>query len=138
MGLGDGVPRATVICTAASCTDWHARGTRDEGFAAAIRHEQLHDHNQQRVAWPDAQVSIIDDVPGESVTERRGRIVREIWVQRAHERGDTRASHLTPWPELDEENRQLDMRIGAALVADERAQQAEAARDSGRDLEAGG
>lgn len=120
----------TVICTAPGHESWYFRGSADDGIDAANTHEEGHADDQQVMADPAGQVSIIEDIPGEDLRERRGRIVREIWVQAAHERGDTKESHLKTWPDLDPYNRALDERIGAALAADERARQAEADRAS--------
>jgi hypothetical protein len=128
MNQADAQLSVTVVCTAAGCEDWHFRGSADDGFDAAGEHDQDHARDQQ----PAGPATIIEDIPGESERERRGRIVREVWVQVAHERGDTKPSHLTPWPELDPAGRALDDRIGAALAADERARQADAARASGQ------
>ncbi len=116
----------TAVCTAPSCEDWYFRGPADEGFDAADMHELGHGDDVKLMAGPAGAVTVIEDIPGESDRERRGRIVREVWVQAAHERGETKPSHLTPWPELNAVDRALDERIGAALAADDRARQAEA------------
>lgn len=51
----------------------------------------------------------------ESGDDCLGRAVRETWVGFAREQGDTRPSHLLPWDELDEANREVDRRIGRRL-----------------------
>lgn len=56
----------------------------------------------------------------ESLREQRGRRVREVWVRWAAEQPDPKSSWLTPWEDLDEGQREVDMRIGEALAADER------------------
>jgi hypothetical protein len=47
--------------------------------------------------------------------EALGRRVREVWVACAPEGPDLKPSHLVPWDELDDWNREVDMRIGDAL-----------------------
>lgn len=44
-----------------------------------------------------------------------GRAVRQVWVKWAREQSDPKPSWLLPWEELDEGQREVDMRIGAAL-----------------------
>ena len=44
-----------------------------------------------------------------------GRFVRQIWVEWAREQPDPKPSWLLPWESLDEGQREVDMRIGAAL-----------------------
>jgi hypothetical protein len=53
--------------------------------------------------------------------EPLGRIVREAWVKWASEQEDPKPSWLTGWDELDAGQREVDMRIGAAVAAPERA-----------------
>lgn len=48
--------------------------------------------------------------------ESLGRLVREVWVQWATEQSDPKPSWLTGWDELDDGQREVDMRIGEALV----------------------
>lgn len=52
--------------------------------------------------------------------EPLGRIVRETWVAWALEQPDLKPSWLIPWEELDEGQREVDMRIGAEVAAAER------------------
>jgi hypothetical protein len=47
--------------------------------------------------------------------EALGRLVREVWVEWAREQPDPKPSHLVGWDDLDEGNREVDMRIGDAL-----------------------
>jgi hypothetical protein len=54
--------------------------------------------------------------------EALGRRVREIWVQVARERGDAKPSHLAPWEELSQTDREADMRIGETIAREERAE----------------
>jgi hypothetical protein len=52
------------------------------------------------------------------ITEPRelvGRLVRQVWVEWARERPDAKPSWLLPWEDLDDGQREVDMRIGAAL-----------------------
>jgi hypothetical protein len=44
-----------------------------------------------------------------------GRLVRQVWVQWAREQPDPKPSWLLPWEELDDGQREADMRIGAML-----------------------
>ena len=44
-----------------------------------------------------------------------GRLVRQIWVEWAREQPDARPSWLLPWEELDDGQREVDMRIGDVL-----------------------
>lgn len=54
--------------------------------------------------------------------EALGRLVRQVWVTAVRELvPDPKPSWVTPWDELDEFQRTVDKRIGAALVAAGRA-----------------
>lgn len=53
--------------------------------------------------------------------ESLGRLVREVWVQWASEQPDPKASWLMPWIALDDGQREVDMRIGAAVASAEHA-----------------
>jgi hypothetical protein len=53
--------------------------------------------------------------------EPLGRVVRETWVAWAREQSDPKPSWLTGWDELDAGQREVDMRIGAALAEAGRA-----------------
>lgn len=118
--------RITAVCPAEGCEDWCWRGPEQPGRLVVDAHEQSH---RSGVRPPSAgAVTVITDIPGESDRDRAGRIVREVWVQDAEERGDTRSSHLAPYSEVDEVNRLVDQRIGLAIAADARARAAEAAR----------
>jgi hypothetical protein len=48
--------------------------------------------------------------------EALGRRVREVWVEWAREQPGPKPSHLVGWDDLDEGNREVDMRIGEALA----------------------
>ena len=54
---------------------------------------------------------------GEDRREALGRRVREVWVQWAREQPDPKPSWLVGWDELDDGQREVDMRIGEALAA---------------------
>lgn len=56
--------------------------------------------------------------------EELGRQVRQVWVTWAREQTDPKPSWLMPWEDLDDGQREVDMRIGEALV--------KAAREGGR------
>lgn len=47
-----------------------------------------------------------------------GRRVREVWVEWASRQPNPKPSHLTPWGQLDEGNREVDRLIGTALAAE--------------------
>ena len=49
-----------------------------------------------------------------------GRRVREVWVEWASHQPNPKPSHLTPWDQLDEDSREVDRLIGAALAAEGR------------------
>lgn len=54
--------------------------------------------------------------------EQLGREVRNVWVAFAKEQHDPKPAHLVGWDELDENNKEVDRRIGehiAQLVAQE-------------------
>ena len=53
-------------------------------------------------------------------SEQMGRLVRETWVGWAHEQPDPKPSWLVPWEELDDGQREVDMRIGETVAAAER------------------
>jgi hypothetical protein len=48
--------------------------------------------------------------------EELGRVVRDTWVAWAREQPDPKPSWLTGWNELDDGQREVDMRIGVAVV----------------------
>jgi hypothetical protein len=52
--------------------------------------------------------------------EALGRIVRQIWVAWASEQTELKPSWLIAWDDLDDGQREVDMRIGAAVAAAER------------------
>ena len=66
--------------------------------------------------------------------EQLGRLVRETWVACAEEAGDTKPSHLTGWDDLDEDMREVDMRIGEAVAAAALPDADPEPEDAGRDL----
>lgn len=49
--------------------------------------------------------------------EPLGRIVRETWVAWAREQPNPKRDWLTGWDELDDGQREVDMRIGSAVAA---------------------
>jgi len=51
--------------------------------------------------------------------EQLGRLVRETWVAWAGEQPDPKPSWLAGWDELDDGQREADMRIGEAVAAAE-------------------
>ena len=48
--------------------------------------------------------------------EELGRIVREAWVNYCHETGDSKPSHIAPWEEIADWDREVDCRIGEAIA----------------------
>jgi hypothetical protein len=68
------------------------------------------------VIRPGGRVPGIQRHPGGSEPrELVGRLVRQVWVQWAREQPDPKPSWLLPWEDLDDGQREADMRIGAAL-----------------------
>lgn len=53
--------------------------------------------------------------------ERLGQVVREAWVAFCREIGDDKPSHVAPWEELSEQDREVDRRIGEAVVREWRS-----------------
>lgn len=53
--------------------------------------------------------------------QTRGRVVRQTWVSWAKEQESPKPSWLIPWEELDESQREVDMRIGDAIAQAEQA-----------------
>lgn len=51
-------------------------------------------------------------------TEREalGRLVRDTWIAYCHEIGDNKQSHLAPWEDLSESDKEVDRRIGEAVA----------------------
>jgi len=47
--------------------------------------------------------------------EELGKLVRRVWVEYCLEIGDTKPSHIAPWEELSEADKEADRRIGVAL-----------------------
>jgi hypothetical protein len=66
-----------------------------------------------------------------SERERLGRLVRGAWMAWASEQPDPKPSWLTPWGELDDGQREVDMRIGEAVAAAERERIARLAEEHG-------
>jgi hypothetical protein len=52
--------------------------------------------------------------------EALGRLVRRVWTDWALEQADPKPSWLDTWSELDDGQREVDMRIGAAVAKAER------------------
>jgi hypothetical protein len=48
--------------------------------------------------------------------ETLGRIVRAAWVEYCQEIGDTKPSHIAPWDELSEQDKEVDRRIAEAVI----------------------
>ncbi len=48
--------------------------------------------------------------------EMLGKAVRDEWVIWAQEQTNPKPSHLVPWSELDEANKEVDRRIGEAVA----------------------
>ena len=61
--------------------------------------------------------------------EALGRLVREVWVECARELPGPKPSHLLPWDDLDDWNKEVDRRIGERVAAagQERIRELEAA-----------
>ena len=55
--------------------------------------------------------------PGDPAEPREllGRLVRQVWLEWAREQPDAKPSWLLPWEELDDGQREVDMRIGEVL-----------------------
>jgi hypothetical protein len=53
--------------------------------------------------------------------EELGRLVRAVWTEWAQEQPDPRPSWLTDWEDLDDGQREVDMRIGSTVAAVTRA-----------------
>lgn len=47
--------------------------------------------------------------------EELGKYVRQIWIDYCLEIGDTKPSHIAPWSELSERDKEADRRIGEAI-----------------------
>jgi hypothetical protein len=60
--------------------------------------------------------------------EPYGRLVRETWVNWAREQYRAKPSWITDWDELDDGQREVDMRIGSAVAA-------QAVHDAGVDVD---
>ncbi len=57
-----------------------------------------------------------DNLLGDLIREELGKAVRSAWVAYCQETGDTKPSHLAPWEELSEWDKEADRRIGAAIA----------------------
>ena len=55
--------------------------------------------------------------PGDPAEPREllGRLVRQVWTEWAREQPEAKPSWLLPWEDLDDGQREVDMRIGAVL-----------------------
>ncbi len=52
----------------------------------------------------------------EEEREKLGALVREVWIECAGELPDPKSSHLTPWEDLDDWNKEVDRRIGERIA----------------------
>lgn len=59
----------------------------------------------------------LTDPPDWMSREDVGRLVRDTWIAYCLEIGDTKASHIAPWEELSEQDKEADRRIGDAVIA---------------------
>ena len=57
-----------------------------------------------------------NDLVNDFLREELGKAVRSAWVAYCRETGDTKPSHLAPWEELSEWDKEADRRIGAAIA----------------------
>ena len=113
-------------------TDWHLTlGTRtatlyrensasDEPFAIESYPLNAPEALAERLTTLDAErlAAFAEIEEAEQVARDRellGRLVREVWVAYCVEIGDTKPSHLAPWDELTEDEREVDRRIGERL-----------------------
>jgi len=60
--------------------------------------------------------------------EHLGPLVRQVWVDWAREQPDPKPGWLTGWDDLDEGQREVDMRIGEAVAGAERERVLDALR----------
>jgi hypothetical protein len=58
----------------------------------------------------------ITNLPPDEQREHFGRLVRDAWVLYCLETGDTKPSHIAPWDDLSEWDKEADRRIGDAFV----------------------
>lgn len=49
------------------------------------------------------------------VREELGKLVRETWISYCKETGNTKPSHIAPWVEIDEWDKEADRRIGETI-----------------------
>ena len=56
-------------------------------------------------------------MPDREDRDALGRIVRESWVSYCVETGDTKPSHVAPWEDLSDWDKEADRRIGEAVAA---------------------
>lgn len=107
-GMTSGVLEAILTGTERIST---ARAERLEaalGVSAQLWINLQQDYDSRRRGMDE---SIAPREPRELV----GRMVRQIWVEWAREQPDPKPSWLLPWEELDDGQREVDMRIGDAL-----------------------
>ena len=73
-------------------------------------------------------------LPGDAIAaETLGRLVRDAWVAWAREQPDPKPSWLVGWDDLDDGQREVDMRIGQAIAAQVAAAEREAIRREAQD-----
>lgn len=73
--------------------------------------------NRRRMT-PDPQAAPAPETGAtDAAREQRGRLVRETWVAYCLATGDTKPSHIAPWEELSEWDKEADRRIGDAFAA---------------------
>lgn len=64
--------------------------------------------------WPPPWFGAIAGDP-EEPRELLGRLVRQVWIEWAREQDDPKPSWLLPWEDLDDGQKEVDMRIGEKL-----------------------
>lgn len=82
------------------------------------------------MAWVEAVTAWLEkdgraDSPELRLREERGETVRNAWIEWAREQDDPKESWLTPWHQLGEGQREVDMRIAEAVLTAERNRQAQ-------------
>jgi len=48
--------------------------------------------------------------------EELGKVVRKAWIEHCKKVGDTKPSHLAPWEELSEDDKEADRCIAEAII----------------------
>jgi len=73
-------------------------------------------HEAHEAEWSERRAAAMAREASGWNIDGLAQFVREAWINYCRETGDTKPSHLTPWEELSEWDKEADRRIATALL----------------------